>query len=49
MGYVVGLGLQISELKFLFQSVIAEILNVSDWEINNCGNNIIFMFFLFFS
>ena len=47
--YVVGLGLQSPELKLLFQSDIslAEILNVKVWEINNFGNNFLFIFFIF--
>ena len=44
MGYVVGLGLQNPELKILFQSDIAEILNVEVQEINIFGNNFFFYF-----
>ena len=56
MGYVVhvGLGLQILELKILFQSdvwfrgLVAAILNVRVQEINNFGNNFLSIFFIFF-
>ena len=41
MGYVVGYGLQNPELKILFQ------LNVEVREINNFGNNFLFIFFIF--
>ena len=47
MGYVVGLGLQNPELKF-FISIghsVAEILNVKVREINNFGNNFLFLHF----
>ena len=49
MGYVVGLGLQNPELKNLFQSDIRLLryLNVKVWEINNFGNNFLFIFFIF--
>ena len=46
MGYVVGLDLQNPELKILFQSVADE-LNVKVREINNFGNNFLFIFFIF--
>ena len=46
MGYVVGLDLQNPELNILFQSVADE-LNVKVQEINNFGNNFLFIFFIF--
>ena len=50
MGYVVGLGLQNPELKILFQLDIR--LLRYEWpkagrEINNFGNNFLFIFFIF--
>ena len=50
MGYVVGLGMQNPELKkkkYFNRTSVAEIWMVNIQEINNFGNNFLFIFFIF--
>ena len=49
MEYVVGLGSAESRTEnfISIRHSIAEILNVKVWEINNFGNNFLFIFFIF--